>query len=633
MESGKVKYPWFVKGDLDGFFGLAVDNLVQVLVIVALCTQLCGFSHDLVYTRILPGIAVSLFIGNMFYALHARRIARRDNNLTCTALPYGINTPSVFAYILFILAPVYARSVGELGEAGAANLAWKVGLIACIGSGLIEFLGAFIGGWIRRVTPRAALLSALAAIAVIFIASPFAFQIFERPLVAIVPMFIVLVGYFAKVRFPFGLPSGLVAVILGTILAWTVPPALGLLRPEPIMMSAGAVKDAADWVQVHPPQHCWDDIVALFRQHPNMLWAFLGVIIPMGLINAMGSLQNVESAEAAGDRFSTGPCMAANGIGSIAAGLFGSCFPTTIYIGHPGWKALGARCGYSIINAVFFSAVFLLGLGAIVVTVIPMEAGMAIVMWIGIVITAQSYEAVPKRHYAAVAIAFFPAVAMMSVLFIPNILAGVGAENGILPMLHEHGSKIADPALRTDSWWPIGVYALAGANSGFIITCIIISAVSAFLIDRKFKTAAIWCIVATVVTLMGLQHAYRIEPGKYSLTPRELLVWQRSEDVFKDTSLYVEKAEDAFWHRGYRIAAAYAAAAALLLLIHRMRKKGTAFEDITADAHTPPDPQTPMNTNDKTRRRVDHGSDDTRTVHIRTVDDVLAAKPERELGQ
>ncbi len=607
------KYPWFVRGDLDGFFGLAVDNLVQVLVIVALCTQLCGFTGELIYTRVLPGIAVSLFIGNVFYALYARRVARRDGNVSCTALPYGINTPSVFAYILFILAPVYARSVGELGEEGAALLAWKVGLIACIGSGLIEFLGAFVGGWIRRVTPRAALLSALAAIAVVFIASPFAFQIFERPLVAIVPMFVVLIGYFAKVRLPLGLPSGFVAVILGTILAWTVPLALG-----PTMMDGQAVMDATEWVQVHTPQHCWDDIVGLFRENPSMLWAFLGVIVPMGLINAIGSLQNIESAEAAGDSYSTGPCMAVNGIGSMAAGVFGSCFPTTIYIGHPGWKALGARSGYSIINALFFSIIFLLGLGAIVVEVIPMEAGIAIVMWIGIVITAQSYEAVPKRHFPAVAIGFFPAVAMMAVFLMPQILRGVGAEQGILGLVNLHGEQLE--TVGTDDWWPIGVYALAGANSGFVITGIIISAVSAFLIDRKFKSAGVWCLVAAVVTLLGFQHAYRIEPDpavaerpvatqpetggavsagqaevdsprEITVQPRELLVWQRSEEAFRDTSLYLEKAEGAFWHRGYRLAAGYAAAALMLLFIHGMRKRGRGFEDITADAPGPPAPE------------------------------------------
>ncbi|MFQ5502783.1 MAG: hypothetical protein ACE5EQ_10865, partial [Phycisphaerae bacterium] len=300
-----------------------------------------------------------------------------------------------------------------------------------------------------------------------------------------------------------------------------------------------------------------------------------------GLINAIGSLQNIESAEAAGDRFSTGPCMAVNGIGSIAAGLFGSCFPTTIYIGHPGWKALGARCGYSIINGLVFSAVFALGLGMLIVSIIPMEAGMAIVLWIGIVITAQSYEAVPKRHYAAVAISFFPAVAMMAVFLVPHLLSGIGATDGILPMIQRHGEELTDKL--TDAWWPIGVYALAGANSGFIITCVIISAASVFLIDRRFRIAAIWCLGGAIMTLLGFQHAYRIEPG--APAPRELLVWQRGETTFENTSLYVARSPGAFWHRGYRIAGGYGAAALLLWGIHWMRRRGSGFEDILVDGH------------------------------------------------
>ncbi|HKQ47229.1 MAG TPA: NCS2 family permease [Phycisphaerae bacterium] len=600
-----IRYRWFVKGDLDGFFGLAVDNLVQVLVIVALCTQLCGFTDELVYHRVLPGIAVSLLIGNLYYALHARRVARRDGNPTCTALPYGINTPSVFAYILFILAPVYQRFSAELGPEQAGELAWKVGLVACIGSGVIEFLGAFIGGWVRRVTPRAALLSALAAIGVIFIASPFAFQIYERPLVAMVPLFVVLIGYFARVRFPLGMPSGLVALALGTILAWTLPLISGL---GPKMMSTGDVTTAWEgvratiggfvqqpaWNKLLEPHFFGREIVDLFRDHPDLLWSFLGVIVPMGLINAIGSLQNIESAEAAGDRFSTGPCMAVNGVGTIAAGLFGSCFPTTIYIGHPGWKALGARCGYSIINGLFFTVVFILGLGQLTFAVIPMEAGMAIVLYIGVIIAAQSYEAVPTRHYPAVALGFFPAVAMMAVFLMPHVLQGIGASGGILPMIQQHGNALEDAARRTDAWWPIGVYALAGANSGFVITGMIISAITAFLIDRRFKTAGIWCLIAAVVTLLGFHHAYRIEPGAHEFTPRELLVWQRTEAAFDNTPLHLAAPEGTFFHRGYRIAAGYALAALLMFFIHAMRMRRSGFTDIEVDIHgLPPPPEPP----------------------------------------
>ena len=113
-------------------------------------------------------------------------------------------------------------------------------------------------------------------------------------------------------------------------------------------------------------------------------------------------LQNIESAEAGGDRFATGPSLAVNGIGSTLAGLFGSCFPTTIYIGHPGWKALGARSGYSIVNGLFFTVFFLFGLGPLLRALIPIEAGAAIVMYIGIIITAQAFQATPKRHAPAV---------------------------------------------------------------------------------------------------------------------------------------------------------------------------------------------------------------------------------------
>jgi AGZA family xanthine/uracil permease-like MFS transporter len=573
-----MRYPIFTKGDLDGFFGLAVDNLVQVLVIAALCKQLCGFTDQLLFSAVFPGIAISLLIGNLFYAFHAHYVARRDNNVTCTALPFGINTPSVFAYILFILAPVYARYQGTLGSEAAGQLAWKIGLLACIGSGIIEFVGAFIGNWIRQVTPRAALLSALAAIGIIFIASPFAFQIFERPLVAMLPLFIVLIGYFAHVRFPLGMPSGLVAVLVGTLLAWTVPLVLG-----PKMMSPELVRASTHFIGLHTPIWCWDQIIEVLKSDRTLLYSFLGVIVPMGLINAIGSLQNIESAEAAGDRFSTGPCMAVNGICTIAAGLFGSCFPTTIYIGHPGWKALGARSGYSILNGMFFTVAFLFGLGAMIVSIIPMEAGMAIVLWIGIIIAAQCYEAVPTRHYPAVAIGFFPSVAMMAVFLVPYILPGLGMHDGILPMIHQHGETVKNTG--TDAWWPIGVYALAGANSGFVITCIIISAASACLIDNRFKSAGIWLLIGAGMTLLGFQHAFRIEPG--ALSPQELLIWQRPEKWFERFGLYTAFPEGTYPHRAYRIAGGYFLGAALCLAIHVLRRRGDLFEDLI-DPHMVP---------------------------------------------
>ena len=87
-------------------------------------------------------------------------------------MPYGINTVSLLAFVFFVMQPVYQ-------ETGDVDLTWKVGLLACFLSGVIELLGAFVAERIRRVTPRAALLSALAGIAITFISMDFLFRIYN----------------------------------------------------------------------------------------------------------------------------------------------------------------------------------------------------------------------------------------------------------------------------------------------------------------------------------------------------------------------------------------------------------------------------------------------------------------------
>ena len=107
-------------------------------------------------------------------------------------------------------------------------------------------------------------------------------------------------------------------------------------------------------------------------RHPAFL-NYLSVIIPMGIFNVVGSLQNIESAEAAGDRYRAFPSLLANGIGSVVAALLGSVFATTIYIGHPGWKRLGARSGYSVLNGLFIALICLTGTIQAVLAFIPLE--------------------------------------------------------------------------------------------------------------------------------------------------------------------------------------------------------------------------------------------------------------------
>jgi len=590
------RYPLWTRGDLDGFFGLMVDNLVQVLLIIALCTNVAGMPATMVYERVLPGVAISLLLGNLFYGLQAHVSARRNRNPTCTALPYGINTPSVIAYALFIMGPVYQQYRPTLGDAAAADLAWKAGLLACLVSGVIELTGAFYAERLRRVTPRAALLGVLAAIGITFIAAEFAFRIFTSPLVGLLPLTFLLLAYFSHYRFPLGLPGGFLAVVFGTAIAWILSGA-GWQHFGGVAMSATELRAAIDQVRWMQPTFWGGDLWKLLTDpaHPDLLLRFLTVSVPMGIMNVIGSLQNIESAEAGGDRFRTGPSLAVNGIGSICAGLFGSCFPTTIYIGHPGWKALGARAGYSILNGLFFTALFFFGVGPFLKALIPIEAGAAIVMYIGIIITAQAFQATPRNHAPAVAVALFPALTAFVITYV-GIYLGPSGGKTLAELL-----QTAQRGLPTE-FLP-GLVTLTGANSAWIIVTLILTAMGASLIDRKYGHAAAWAGAATVLTLVGLLHAYRVEGNDI----RELFIWQQcpagtayvgglTHNVPTATASSGETtqpgagpAAPAVAYRAFPVAVGYALVTALLIVV-AVRERRLSALDQQATAAQPAQP-------------------------------------------
>jgi adenine/guanine/hypoxanthine permease len=67
--------PWFTSGDVDGFFGLFFSGFPDLLLIVGLA-PVCGFPAEFVTRQVLPGVAVSVLVGNLFYAWQARRWRR-----------------------------------------------------------------------------------------------------------------------------------------------------------------------------------------------------------------------------------------------------------------------------------------------------------------------------------------------------------------------------------------------------------------------------------------------------------------------------------------------------------------------------------------------------------------------------
>ncbi len=493
-----MNYFTITRGDVDGFFGLMVDNLIQLLVLTGLCVGLCGFPIAFVTAVVLPGAAVSLLVGNFFYSWQAYKLGQKTGRTDVTALPYGINTVSLFAFVFFVMFPVYQAT-------NDYKAAWKAGLLASLISGLIEFLGSFIADRIRKSTPRAALLSALAGIAITFISMDFLLKTFEYPLVAFLPLGIILLQYFGKVKFPFGIPGGFLSVLVGILLAF-----LSKFLGAPIFVEEGLEKGSATvgfYLPVFSLLDIWD--VLSFEN----IKLYLAVILPMGIFNVIGSLQNIESAEASGDHFDTKSSLLVNGVGTLVGTLFGSPFPTTIYIGHPGWKGLGAKHGYSVLNGIFITIICLFGLMGILQAIIPIEAGMAIVLWIGIVIAAQAFQVTPKHHAPAVVVGLLPAFAGWAVLIFQSVFFYLdGKLQGILKEVgakSTHHFSLSDISVHE----PFLPYALGGVISlsqGFLLSSMVWAAIVVFLLEREFLKSAIWSAVGMILSFFGIIHSYKL---------------------------------------------------------------------------------------------------------------------------
>ena len=488
---------WWVPGDLDGFLGLGLDNLIQILLIVSLCRGVLGYPDPLIFGTILPAAGLSLVVGNVAYALQARRLDRADGRDDRTALPYGINTVSLFAYVFLVMLPVKLTALGQgLDPEAAVQLSWQAGLMACLGSGLIEAGGAFCAGVLRRWLPRAALLSTLAGIAVGYIGLGFLLRTYTHPVVGLAVLAVILVAYYGRVRLP--LPGGLLAVLVGIALAWST----GLIRVDAASWQANAAQ-----VGLHVPRL---QLEALWAGRGQLL-PWLGVTVPMGLFNLLGSLQNLESAAAAGDDYPVRESLLINGIGSTAAALLGSCFPTTIYIGHPGWKGMGARLGYSWLNGLVMGLGCLLGLFGLVGQLVPVEAGMAIVLYIALVMAAQAFQATPERHAPAVVLGLLPGLAGWGSLLLKAGLRAGGAGSPANPF-----TTALLPPLQQADVWAAGAFAL---EQGQIVAAMLLAAMLVYVIEQRFRAAALCALVAAAGSWVGLLHAWRFTMADTALQP------------------------------------------------------------------------------------------------------------------
>lgn len=471
-----LRLPWWTPGDTNAAFGLGFNVLVNVLVLSSLCIGVLGLSQDNVYGTIVPALGIQLLIGNVYYTYLARRLAQRENRETVTAMPYGPSVPHMFIVVFLIMLPVFLATKDPLK-------AWETGLAWAFIIGVIVVLGAFVGPYIRRFTPRAAMLGTLAGISLAFISMRPAAQMWDAAWIALPVFVIILAGFFAGVKMPFGLPVGLVALLVGTAVGWAGG-----------FMSVPDVTSAAKDIAIGIPTFQLDLLLGGLKD----IGPLLATAIPLGIYNFTEGMSNVESAAAAGDDYNLRSVLLADGAGAIVGSALGSPFPPAVYIGHPGWKAAGGRTGYSLASGVVIALLCFLGLFGLINTLLPTPAIVPILLYIGLVIGAQAFRAVPRAHFVAVVIAIIPNIAAWAQTLIDNALGAAGTS----------AAKVGEAALEGNSVLYHGILVL---GSGAVLAGMMIGAVVAFIIDRNFVWAAGYLVVAAALSFVGIINAEKVQ--------------------------------------------------------------------------------------------------------------------------
>ncbi len=469
------KLPFWVGGDTNAFFGLGFNVMVNVLTLAGLCLGVINIPGSDVYGVILPALGIQLLIGNVYYTYLARRLAAREGRADVCAMPYGPSVPHMFIVVFVIMLPTYLATKDPI-KAWAAGLAWSFII------GLIVLLGAFVGPYIRKYTPQAAMLGTLAGISVAFISMRPAGQMWEAAWIALPVMVILLIGFFTDLKLPFGLPVGLVALLVGTAIGW----AGGYMEPADV---SAAAKD----IGVGLPTLQLDMLIDGLKEVSPLL----ATAIPLGIYNFTEGMTNVESAAVAGDEYNLRAILLADGTGAVVGAALGSPFPPAVYIGHPGWKAAGGRTAYSMATGVVIALFCFLGFFSLLNALLPTPAIVPILLYIGLLIGAQAFQEVPKAHAAAVVLALLPNIASWAVGQMDNVLSAAGTS----------AAEVGDEALAGAG---VVYHGLKTFGGGAILAGMLLGAIAAFVIDRKFLWAAGYAGVGAILSFIGLVHGEKV---------------------------------------------------------------------------------------------------------------------------
>jgi adenine/guanine/hypoxanthine permease len=474
-------------GDWNAFFGYGSNLLVNVLTLTGLLRFVVGMPAEFVYGRVLPSVGVMLFLSGAYYSWLAYDLAKRTGRTDVCALPSGPGVGHIFIVTFAVMLPI-KHLTGDYMKAWEAGIAWV------FLQSLVMIAGGFAGQWIRKVTPRAALLSALAGIALTYIAITPIATIFTTPVIGLVCLAIVLLDWLGGVRLVRGAPAGVAIVVLGAAIAWTS----NLFGLNYGGLTAKGLTESFTELGFRLPVPAFGHVFSGFQ--------YIGLLVmtavPFGVYDIIEAIDNVESAAGAGDSFPTSRVLTADGVISAIGALLGGPFMLVVYVGHPGWKAMGGRLGYAAASGLMVLGLCLFGILPVALAAIPIAAVYPILLFIAMVIGAQAFQETPARHAPAIILGVLPALANWGAGLVSETLkaAGVGA---VTPQV---SANLADQGVM--------LQALQVVGDGSALTGIVLAGATVFIIDGRMRVAATFCAIGAASTWFGLMHSSELGFGK-----------------------------------------------------------------------------------------------------------------------
>ncbi|WP_407354139.1 hypothetical protein [Luteimonas sp. R10] len=479
----------FVPGDLNGFFGLVVDNLSILGFIAAALVGIFGVPAEIVFGRMFPGTAFGVLVGNLLYTWMARRLAARTGRDDVTAMPLGLDAPTSIGMALLVLGPAFAGFRAQGMDPQAAGIAtWQLGMASLVIMGALKLVLSFAGDAITRWVPRAALLGSIGGAALVLLGFLPLVETLRSPVVGLATLGLLLYALVAKGRLPLRIPGVLFAFLVGLALYYGLGlagalPGFALPRPLPLA-----------------PVLPWPTLG--FLEGLPAAVPYLSLLLPFGLLMVIGGINVSESARAAGDDYRTRDVLLVEAASTLVAGVCGGVAQTTPYIGQPAYKHMGARSGYTLLTGLFIGLGGMLGIVSGLVQWLPLAVLAPIIVYVGIDISVQAFHSTRREHAIAVALAFLPAVAYLLTIKFGNP-AWIAPER--FAELYASADGHGLPELAT----------IVVLGNGFIITAMLWATTLVAMIDARPWRAVGCLLLAAALTAFGVIHSVHPQGAVY----------------------------------------------------------------------------------------------------------------------